>query len=846
VFHLRAKIIGRSGAGGVRSAAGAVAYRVGSRQGAAALAYRAGTRLRDPVSGQVFDYSAKARIDADGFGILYAEVMLPVGAPAWMADRQMLINAVEAKETRKDAQLFREIELSLPRELTFEQQRDLARAFVRSAFVSKGMVADIAIHDERASDGGRNPHAHILLTMREVTPDGFGRKVRAWNSPAQLRQWRETWAEMANDHLAQHGHERRIDHRSHAERGIELEPDVYVGPKRRQDFSGVFADTRDEMRRGVKARNVEQISRNPESLLDAITREKATFSEADMAQALRRATDLGRDDPEFHKLMSALRRSPSLVAIVSDQKGSTRYSTQAMITCEIEMAQAAASLAKRNEDRIAAVPPASLSVEQQHAFFHVTGGGDLTCISGVAGAGKTTTLRAIAGAFAAAGHRVRGAAIAGIAARKLSDEAGIPASTVAGLFYAWDRKDEFGRPAAVDPLQKGDVLIVDEAGMVASRDMRRVLIEAERAGARVILVGDAQQLQAIGAGAAFRAICDTHGAARLQRVRRQQSEWMRQATEELSSAQVGKALARYRQGGSMRAFATTGEAMDQLIETWIADRPHTRSQLMLSYYVADVEALNAKARAALRINGLLGQDIRVQVQQQIRNEAGEVEQRAAYRTFAEGDRILFTRNDKALGVQNGSLGYVTALSQAGEFGVVLDDGREIRFEASRYGHITQGYATTIHKAQGQTVAKSYVLATDRFNAHLAYVALTRHTEGAAVFYGRDQFENDADLTRVFSRQQPKDSTLDYLDAYKRQQARGRSGGKTSLPVGFKPWPEIISARAAAPPVAQQEQRSAANAAHSQKPMGMKDVVRENAAKQRQRARSGDRKRDFDR
>lgn len=345
--------------------------------------------------------------------------------------------------------------------------------------------------------------------------------------------------------------------------------------------------------------------------------------------------------------------------------------------------------------------------------------------------------------------------------------------------------------------------------MVASVDMRRLLVEAERAGARVILVGDAQQLQAIGAGAAFRAITDTHGAARLQQVRRQTSPWMREATEELAEGKVFEALARYRGHGGLRACETTQQAMQQLVDTWMEDRGGCRSQLMLSYYVADTEALNVLARQALRARGLLGQDIRVQVQKQIRDENDQIQQRAAYRTFAAGDRILFTRNDKKLGVQNGALGHVAGLTEEGAFNVVLDDGREISFCAADYGHIAPGYATTIHKSQGQTVDKAYVLASDRMNAHLAYVALTRHRQAATVFYGRDQFVSDADLAHSFSRQQPKDSTLDYLEAFKRGKVQSRAG----------------------------EGR--------REPKTMRDVVRENAAKQRSRVRQRERGRTRD-
>lgn len=263
--------------------------------------------------------------------------------------------------------------------------------------------------------------------MREVSSAGFGQKVRAWNSPALLKQWREAWAEMANEHLARFGHEKRIDHRSRAERGIELEPDIYVGPRRRQNFSGAMADARDAVRRETKLRNIEQIRGKPESLLATLTREKATFTDADITAALRRTTALDSDDPDFAALLTKVKASHELVAIASDQQGATRYSTQAMLGCEIDMARAAAILTGRNRDGVAPKPPVGLSTEQQHAFFHVVSGGDLTCISGVAGAGKTTALRAIAGSLSEAGYRVRGAAIAGIAAKKLADEADIPA-----------------------------------------------------------------------------------------------------------------------------------------------------------------------------------------------------------------------------------------------------------------------------------------------------------------------------------------------------------------------------------------------------------------------------------
>ena len=154
------------------------------------------------------DYTHKA-------GCGHAEYLLPENAPAWMADREKLWNAVEAHEKRKDAQLAREFNFALPRELTLEQNIELAREFVKETFVKQGMVADLCVHNDKQPDGQLHPHAHVMLTMREVTPDGFGQKVRAWNDKAMLLSLAGgVGGEVANNHLALHGHDFRIDHRT--------------------------------------------------------------------------------------------------------------------------------------------------------------------------------------------------------------------------------------------------------------------------------------------------------------------------------------------------------------------------------------------------------------------------------------------------------------------------------------------------------------------------------------------------------------------------------------------------------------------------------------------------------
>jgi len=234
-YRLEAKIIGRSQ----------------GRSATASAAYRAGEQIADERTGQSFDYTRKR-------GVLHAEILAPANTPAWMQDRVQLWNAVEKVEKRKDAQLARDLVLSLPHELTDKQRLDLVREFLRGEFVAKGMIADIAIHapDRRGDD--RNHHAHVMLTMRELAGDGFGKKVRDWNDTAQLEQWRESWAKIVNHHLERHGHEARIDHRSLAEQGVDREPEPKQGPvATKMEREGRPSHAGGD-RRGARARNKER------------------------------------------------------------------------------------------------------------------------------------------------------------------------------------------------------------------------------------------------------------------------------------------------------------------------------------------------------------------------------------------------------------------------------------------------------------------------------------------------------------------------------------------------------------------------------------------------------------
>lgn len=184
----------------------------------ASSAYRSGEYMLDERTGVEHDYTKKSGID-------HTEIILPAHSPEHFSSRSVLWNEVERIEKRKDAQLCREVELALPRELSNDQKIKLVQDYTKDNFVAKGMIADIAIHHME----GDNPHAHILLTTREVTEQGFGQKNREWNNRELLKDWRKSWAEYANQSLAQNNLKERIDHRSLKEQGIEREPTIHMG-----------------------------------------------------------------------------------------------------------------------------------------------------------------------------------------------------------------------------------------------------------------------------------------------------------------------------------------------------------------------------------------------------------------------------------------------------------------------------------------------------------------------------------------------------------------------------------------------------------------------------------------
>jgi len=787
--------------------------RASGRSAVASAAYRSAERLTNERDGLTHDFTRRG-------GVEHSEIVIPAGVNAeWAKDRSSLWNAAEQAENRKDARVAREFEIALPHELNAKQRLVATREFAQGLADRYGAAVDFAIHAPHGSSPDqvrgdvRNHHAHLMMTVRAVGPEGFGDKTsiereNKWllsndlpTSQMQLRDIRQSWEQVANEKLAEAGFELRIDHRSHQERGLEIEPTEHMGvhatqmQRRGLDVSRVRLDAE------AARRNAELIREKPEQVLSIITGEKSVFDRHDVAKALHRAID---DPREFQSAFAKVMASPALVELQpekSDAHGEielARYSTREMVEIERGMAEGAmrmgggsrhgvdsghveAALAvqtrairrgaeahtrgqvERGElsegEGQAQVAAAGLSDEQRQAVEHITGPEQLAAVVGFAGAGKSTMLAAAREAWEAQGYTVHGAALSGKAAEGLEESSGIQSRTLASWDYGWQ--------AGRGELGPKDVLVIDEAGMAGSRQLARFVGEAEAKGAKLVLVGDHEQLQAVGAGAPFRAIAERVGFASLQDIRRQREDWQRGASSDFARHRTAEGLASYAERGAVTFSDTRDGALGEIVRDYMRDlenRPEG-SRVAMAHRRVDVGKLNDDIRAARQERGDLARG----------EEAGErvFETNNGQRSFAAGDRIVFLENNRDLGVKNGMLGTVAAVAD-GRITAQLDgrdrdgEARVVSVSTADYAAVDHGYATTIHKTQGATVDRSFVMASGTMDRHLTYVAMTRHRDGAQLYAAREEFKGKAPmeaLTARLGRDGSKETTLDYAKDY---------------------------------------------------------------------------------
>lgn len=475
----------------------------------------------------------------------------------------------------------------------------------------------------------------------------------------------------------------------------------------------------------------------PADFYDHLTQHKAIIREQDIykVSAIRaQHQGLGADD--VHTAVKEALDSRQLIDL-----GGGKFTTRAMLKLETQMIDAAKSL---HDDRRQAVSASTvdaaikeftkakgfeLSEEQQLAVKYICGAGQLKIVRGAAGAGKSTMAEAAKMGWQADGYKVIGAALSGKAAAGLQDGSGIQSSTIHRLLIDLDNNKQ--------KLDSKTVLVIDEAGMVGTKLMHQVVTRAQESGAKVILIGDERQLQAVDAGGAFRALQNSMGEfAQLNEVRRQKNELDRAAANDIAHGKGSEALQSYINRGRVTVGDDVDGTHQVIIEKYRADKNQANEKIILAQRRVDVFKLNQAVREQTGMTGT-GHVIKT------KNGARE---------FAIGDRIAITKNDSKLGLKNGQFGTVKTFEfdKSGELKMTIQvDGQKesVRFTATgkeAFNHIDHGYAATVHKSQGATVNSAYFYATQLTDKELSYVALSRHREHCEVFVSKNSLEHQLD------------------------------------------------------------------------------------------------------
>ncbi|MBP9691903.1 MAG: AAA family ATPase [Alphaproteobacteria bacterium] len=554
LYHFSGKVLSRS-----------------SRNTVRAIAYRSGCKLYDEKTGETFNYEHKA--------VEHVELLLPKDAPTWAVEIQKLmaedrregvqafVDKVEAAEKRIDSQVWREFEFALHRELTKEQNMALAREFVADEICSHGMAAQLNFHfDEDKETGEAKPHCHVTATMRYLEEDGLSaKKERAWNSKSFLCDLRVKWEEYSNTCLKLHGHDVQIDHRSHLERGIEMEPQPKLGrnileqEKRVQKLEGREVLSSPVADKGkafheAQLRNLYRIMRNPETVLDIVTKHHATFMWADVQNVLHRYVD---DAPLLERLEDKLKNSKDLLTLRPEgvdpiEKGI--YTTRRMLRSEKSLIETVEGLgrvsshgadSRHTESAINQAnenlkEPGGLSEDQVKAIHHLVDEGQIKCVVGIAGAGKTTALGVCHEIWKDEGYNVYGLTPTGKATQNL-EQSGIESTTLHKFLKSYEAgRCQYGEKS---------VLVLDEAGMVDMERFGKLLGAVKELGVKLIVVGDGAQLQPVEAGPAFRLVTTRLGKVELNTVLRQKEDWQREATVLFGKQETKEAIQTYADKG---------------------------------------------------------------------------------------------------------------------------------------------------------------------------------------------------------------------------------------------------------------------------------------------------------
>ncbi len=738
-----------------------------------AAAYRSRSKLFDHNKGQTFNFENLAGTKQD---LVHSNVLLPNTAFVGNLNknnhpynnRETLWNSVESIENthnhKESAQLSIDFTIALPKELTDVENVKLAEQFIKENYVDKfNIVADINIHNE--SNG--NPHAHVMLTFRELNGVEFSKtknrnitpNLYKVNGLAQVRQdgINKKYTDFQNRFFRENNKELRVDQTG-------IIPSIHMT---RSSINKGFNKEHIKENNQIAQDNKDIVSQDHNIIIDTLSYRQSTFNKSDIQSLVYKST---LAQPElFDEVMNKVLSSERLINLGYSTAGRETFTVEANFKNDIKLLDVSSELEGRrtvdvhNKDLVEVAKEKTLKDEQFEAIKHITQSGDISCLVGYAGAGKTYTMSALNEVYTRNGVKVYGTSISGKAVQGLQDEAGIESQTIAKMVQDY----KAGRVNLL-PNHKS-VLVVDEAGMVGVDDMLILEKMAKDRELKLVLVGDPRQLESISKGNPFKAILEQVGFATMKSITRQKDRLDQKATVWLGQGKTGLAIDHYHDKGSVHIQSKDDnhQSIISKYESYLESNT-TADTMMLAFTRSDVSILNDKARDVLLSKGMVGEGVNIAINTTGQSNKDKTLVTTDNKQFSTGDRILFLKNglvendDK---VKNGLFADIKSIE--GNIVTVLtseDKPREVSFDITKYNNFDYGYAATVHKSQGATVKNviNYV-SSNNWNSHLTYVAMTRHKHNMDIYVDNTVYKDKDQLRKGLSSKSSKEfNALDFV------------------------------------------------------------------------------------
>lgn len=726
---------------------------------------------------------------------------------------------LEAREKFvNSAQVSHTYVFALPKELSQEQNIDLIREIVNERFVSYGLVATYSIHWEEG-----NPHVHINASHRAVEGNiyeegtfSFLKVARPLCARSGLRETRKFFADKTNALFELLGMDTRIDHRSYAERGIDLIPTQHKGWMAHQlERDGLISRIVKD-NEFIVEENKERIAQEPGIVLKELTSKQATFSEHQVVSlvqkrlkddmgilgeyvidaVLKEAVEVGKDIHGFKRFTSQEYFDKEAKVLESFEAYQDK---KAAISIDLTKVEALIK-SLEEDDRKGAIRP---NKGQKNGIRALCGDQNLSIMIGRAGTGKTTTLKSVIKLHEDAGYTVLGMAPSATAASQLEEDTGCNSDTIAHYAHFWkmyheavenlenasSRKEKKAAQQDVDkysahlPDDK-TLIIIDEAGMVGVGGWNEsvpggwdALVKTiNLTGSKLILVGDDHQFKPVEAGDIFRKLIEyvkERGTlCELNDIMRQNIPWMREASKHLAELNSGTALEMYERQGHVQEHATNVDVYEDMARQYLRNtmRAPDSQGIVLAATNVECQNLNREIRSMLKGNGLIPEEDLLQ-----RGEDG----------YTLGDKIVFTKNDRGFKtsfesnkknffVRNNAVAIIQSITpvrtidqETGEITqtykivAVMPGIAKISFNLSDYSHFAHGYAVTGIKSQGRSPDWTLLKASKFMDAHAFYVGLTRHREDISIYYSNEDFSNFGNFVKSIGKIFTKDLVVDY-------------------------------------------------------------------------------------